>query len=40
VVFFVVGLALLLTVNVRKAMIQAGNTPPATLDREARSSRA
>jgi MFS transporter, UMF1 family len=32
VVFFVVGLALLLTVNVRKAMIEAGNTPPATLD--------
>lgn len=32
VVFFVVGLALLLTVNVRKAMLAAGNTPPASLD--------
>ncbi|KAA2265755.1 MFS transporter [Solihabitans fulvus] len=31
VVFFVVGLALLLTVNVRKAILAAGNTPPATL---------
>ena len=32
VVFFVVGLALLLTVNVRKAVLAAGNVPPATLD--------
>ncbi len=31
VVFFVVGLALLLTVNVRKAVLAAGNVPPATL---------
>jgi len=31
VAFFVVGLAVLLTVNVRKAVIAAGNTPPATL---------
>jgi UMF1 family MFS transporter len=32
VVFFVVGLAILLTVNVRKAVLAAGNIPPATLD--------
>jgi UMF1 family MFS transporter len=31
VVFFVVGLAILLTVNVRKAVLASGNTPPATL---------
>lgn len=31
VVFFVVGLAILLTVNVRRAVLAAGNTPPATL---------
>jgi UMF1 family MFS transporter len=32
VVFFVVGLALLLSVNVRRAIITAGNTPPGSLD--------
>ena len=31
VVFFVVGLAILLTVNVRRAVLEAGNVPPATL---------
>jgi UMF1 family MFS transporter len=31
VVFFVVGLAILLTVNVRRAVLAAGNVPPATL---------
>ena len=31
VIFFVVGLAILLSVNVRKAVVAAGNTPPATL---------
>ncbi|MGH3857207.1 MAG: MFS transporter [Pseudonocardiaceae bacterium] len=33
VVFFVVGLALLLGVNVRKAILAVGNTPPATAGR-------
>lgn len=32
VIFFVVGLAILLTVNVRKAVLAAGNVPPATVD--------
>jgi len=31
VVFFIVGLGLLLTVNVGKAIVAAGNTPPATV---------
>jgi hypothetical protein len=30
-VFFVVGLVILLRVNVRRAIIEAGNVPPATL---------
>ncbi|AHH97771.1 MFS transporter [Kutzneria viridogrisea] len=33
IVFFVVGLGLLLAVNVRKAIVAAGNTPPSTLRR-------
>lgn len=33
VVFFVVGLGLLLSVNVRKAIVAAGNVPPSTLGR-------
>lgn len=32
VIFFVVGLAILLTVNVRKAVLAAGNVPPANLE--------
>lgn len=32
IVFFVVGLALLLKVNVRRAVLAAGNTPPRTID--------
>lgn len=31
VIFFVVGLVILLRVNVRRAIVAAGNTPPATL---------
>jgi hypothetical protein len=31
VVFFVVGLALLMAVNVRRAVLTAGNTPPVAL---------
>ncbi|MGH3631379.1 MAG: MFS transporter [Sciscionella sp.] len=31
VIFFVLGLAILIPVNVRKAIVAAGNTPPATL---------